>query len=86
MTCYEILTGKIPFENHSPRDYSIVLNGGRPDLPKYVEDWMCDLLRGCWKHNPKERPSFKDILNIFVTYSARVRDYLERQRTYAQKI
>ncbi|KAG0585021.1 hypothetical protein KC19_3G251500 [Ceratodon purpureus] len=86
MTCYEILTGKLPFATHPVWDYSIVLNGGRPDLPKYVEDWMCDLVRGCWEHDPKERPSFKDILNIFVTYSARVRVYLERQRMYLENI
>ncbi|KAG0586028.1 hypothetical protein KC19_2G057800 [Ceratodon purpureus] len=86
MTCYEILTGKIPFAILPVWDYSIVLNGGQPDLPKYVEDWMCDLLRGCWKHDPKERPSFKDILNIFVTYSVGVRDYLERERTFLENM
>ncbi|KAG0625454.1 hypothetical protein M758_2G056700 [Ceratodon purpureus] len=86
MTCYEILTGKIPFENHPLWDYNTVLNGGRPELPKYLEDWMCDLLRGCWEHNPKERPSFKDILNIFVSYSAEVRDYLERERMYIENM
>ncbi|KAG0586035.1 hypothetical protein KC19_2G058500 [Ceratodon purpureus] len=86
MTCYEILTGKLPFATHPGWDYRIVLNGGRPDLPKYVEDWMCDLLRGCWKHEPKERPSFKDILNIFVTYSARVRDFTDYERMFLENI
>ncbi|KAG0625440.1 hypothetical protein M758_2G055500 [Ceratodon purpureus] len=86
MTCYEILTGKFPFATHPVWDYSIVLNGGRPDLPKYVEDWMRDLLRGCWKHDPIERPSFKDILHIFATYSTRVRDFLEEERMYLENI
>ncbi|KAG0586014.1 hypothetical protein KC19_2G056700 [Ceratodon purpureus] len=86
MTCYEILTGKVPFGDHPIWDYSIVLNGGRPELPKYVEDWMRDLMKRCWEHDPKKRPSFKDILNILVTYSASVRDDLERERIYLENM
>ncbi|KAG0586745.1 hypothetical protein KC19_2G113700 [Ceratodon purpureus] len=79
MTCYEILTGKLPFENHPLRDYSIVLNGGRPDLPEYVEDWMHELVTRCWDDNPSKRPLFKDILNILTNHSAIVRDRDNRE-------
>ncbi|KAG0586026.1 hypothetical protein KC19_2G057600 [Ceratodon purpureus] len=84
MTCYEILTGKLPFENHPLWDYNIVLNGGRPKLPKYLEDWMCDLIRSCWEYNPTKRPSFRDVLDIFITYSISAKDDSERERTYLE--
>jgi hypothetical protein len=52
MTCYEILTGILPFEGHPWRDYNLVLNGERPEVPKYVDDWACQLLDWCWHSNP----------------------------------
>ncbi|KAG0586010.1 hypothetical protein KC19_2G056300 [Ceratodon purpureus] len=80
MTCYEILTGKIPFGDHSLWDYSIVLNGGRPEVPKYVEDWMDDLLSMCWEYNPSKRPSFLEIQDILATHSPRVGLFVEHMR------
>ncbi|KAG0556737.1 hypothetical protein KC19_11G076100 [Ceratodon purpureus] len=67
MSCYEILTGNMPFENHPFRDYSIVLNGGRPELPSYVDGWVRELVRKCWEHDPMARPSFAEILEEFDT-------------------
>ncbi|KAG0556396.1 hypothetical protein KC19_11G050700 [Ceratodon purpureus] len=69
MVCYEVLTGKLPFEDHPQSDYDLVLTGRRPTLPEYVEDWMCNLLNSCWQSNPIKRPSFEEILDIFVIYS-----------------
>ncbi|KAG0586750.1 hypothetical protein KC19_2G114200 [Ceratodon purpureus] len=81
MTCYEILTGKLPFENHPLRDYDIVLNGARPDLPEYVEDWMRELVRRCWEDNPSKRPSFRDILDILDTHLPSVGHFIEMEET-----
>jgi serine/threonine protein kinase len=39
MTCYEILTGKLPFGDHSSIDYDVVLKGLRPKILEYVDGW-----------------------------------------------
>jgi serine/threonine protein kinase len=75
MTCYEILAGKIPFEGHPWNDYDLVPDGGRPEAPKYVDDWAHGLLHRCWHPNAKDRPSFGDILNILSANSFEIRKY-----------
>ncbi|KAG0625437.1 hypothetical protein M758_2G055200 [Ceratodon purpureus] len=85
MTCYEILTGKLPFENHPLNDYSIVLNRGRPELPKYVNGWLHELLSKCWEHNPSKRPSFRDILDVFAIHSAKVQAEIKYERWFLEK-
>lgn len=69
MTCYEILTGKSPFEGHSIKDLDVVLNGRCPEVPHYVDGWMRELLIRCWHPNPAARPSFGDILNVLASNS-----------------
>ncbi len=61
MTCYEVLTGRIPFEDHPRSDYSRVLNGDRPELPDYIDPWMRALLVQCWHPDPLKRPNFESI-------------------------
>jgi serine/threonine protein kinase len=79
MTCYEILTGKLPFEDHplSGNRYALtnlVINQHfRPEVPKYVENWARELLRMCWQSNPIARPSFGEILDLILTNSIGVR-------------
>ncbi|KAG0577615.1 hypothetical protein KC19_5G168000 [Ceratodon purpureus] len=58
MTCYEILTGKSPFDGHRWSDYNLVLSGGRPELPDHVPEPLKNLIRTCWHQNPDSRPSF----------------------------
>jgi serine/threonine protein kinase len=65
MTCYEVLTGEIPFEGRATQDYDAVINGLRPELPKYVDDWARELLSKCWHSDPAARPSFGEILEFF---------------------
>ena len=66
MACYEILTGKVPFEDHPVYDYDLVLSGQRPKVPKYVGFWARGLLSMCWESSPEDRPSFRDILDEFA--------------------
>jgi serine/threonine protein kinase len=41
MTCYNVLTGKIPFENVAVKDYDVILlQGARPKLPSCLEPWI----------------------------------------------
>jgi serine/threonine protein kinase len=62
MTCCEILTGSVPLEDLSKSDYSFVLSGGRPELPRDVSRHMRELLCRCWHAIPDERPEFSEIV------------------------
>ena len=68
MTCYEVLTGRVPFEDHSLSDQHFLLRDLvidqdlGPEVPDHVEDWARDLLRWCWKSTPEQRPSFEEIM------------------------
>jgi hypothetical protein len=63
MTCYEIITGRIPFEGHSSTEYDVVLNGERPELPCDVPHWVRELIYDCWNPDPSRRPYFSDIVH-----------------------
>lgn len=67
MTCYEILTGRIPFEGFQTNDYDVVLGGGRPHLPGDVEPLFKALLNRCWHPDPAQRPTFQEILDDLKT-------------------
>ncbi|KAG0625372.1 hypothetical protein M758_2G049600 [Ceratodon purpureus] len=86
MTCYEILTGKLPFEGHPTNDYDLVLKGGRPKVPKYVDGWIRKLLSMCWEFNPVDRPTFLEILNMILSNSAECRRQYEVNRKLIEKI
>lgn len=65
MTCYEILTGLLPFEHegHKQTSYHVVLRGDRPKLPRDIKPWIKELLGRCWHQDRSARPTFKDIVN-----------------------
>lgn len=63
MTCYEVLTGKIPLGNLKHADYHLVLEGyERPLLPNHVPKRLKEIIRRCWLHDPASRPSLADVL------------------------
>ncbi|MCO5592484.1 hypothetical protein L7F22_046487 [Adiantum nelumboides] len=65
MTCYEILTGEIPFEGTLRKEIlPFVINGGRPELPASCPSLLCNYIRKCWDGDDKCRPSFKDICKV----------------------
>lgn len=67
MTCYEILTGCVPFENLAATDSEEVLRGLRPQLPHPMNSRITELLCRCWHSNPGERPSFSEIVLALET-------------------
>jgi serine/threonine protein kinase len=83
MTCYEILVGKLPFEDHPLSDNialltDLVINQClRPEVPEYVEDWKRSLLARCWQHDPTARPTIGEILDLLSANSTSVRGYEE---------
>ncbi|CAK9275526.1 unnamed protein product [Sphagnum jensenii] len=64
MVCYELLTGRIPFEGHRLSDYELVLSGGRPELPDYLSPEITQLLHQCWHMDPCQRPGWSQIKSI----------------------
>ncbi|KAG0566992.1 hypothetical protein KC19_7G102300 [Ceratodon purpureus] len=76
MTCYEVLSGCIPFQNRPQNDYDI--GDERPLLPEYVDEEIKELLQECWNSDPSKRPSFEIICDKLQRYINRfdVRDYL----------
>lgn len=64
ITCYEILTGGIPFEGVLKTNYDHVINGARPSLPPEILPWMEALLKRCWDADPSKRPPFEEIVGI----------------------
>jgi serine/threonine protein kinase len=69
MVCYEILTGKFPFEGHARNDYDLVINGQRPELPHYVDERARELLCWCWQADPAARPSSAEITTFLEANS-----------------
>jgi serine/threonine protein kinase len=86
MICYEILTGKLPFEDHPANDYNLVLSGKCPELPEYVEEWVCELLGSCWEYDPEARPTIEEILVILVEHSEEARKYQEMLKTQSGRL
>lgn len=62
MTCFEILTGSVPFEDLRKSNYDFVISGNRPEIPSDVSDQTRQLLSRCWHAIPDERPEFAEIV------------------------
>ncbi|KAG0562583.1 hypothetical protein KC19_9G157500 [Ceratodon purpureus] len=64
MTCYEIITGEIPFGTVMGRARllpEMICAGHRPTIPDYCPDGLREMMMKCWAHSPGDRPSFKEI-------------------------
>ncbi|CAN5951241.1 unnamed protein product [Sphagnum jensenii] len=63
LLCYEILTGKVPFEGEKMADlYKLITHEhARPKLPKICPRRLASLIRRCWEHDPLSRPYFPEI-------------------------
>ncbi|KAG0598904.1 hypothetical protein M758_12G110700 [Ceratodon purpureus] len=68
MMCYELITGRIPFEGHPFNDYGIVLSGQRPELPHDLNPWLKELITDCWKHDPSIRPTSYEVYNRIASH------------------
>ncbi|KAG0620814.1 hypothetical protein M758_4G246400 [Ceratodon purpureus] len=62
MTCYEILTGKIPFEDLQANDYEAIYSGKvKLQWPEHTAPQIKALLQRCTHLQPSMRPTFKEI-------------------------
>lgn len=66
MTCYEILTGLVPFERYGKVRSDRVIDGLRPQLPSHLSSGVRDLVSRCWHGDPDARPEFAEIVETLV--------------------
>eukprot|EP01018_Ginkgo_biloba_P012151 Gb_27065 [translate_table: standard] len=60
--CYEILTGEVPFNGFTGREfYEIIGAGERPEFPSNCPPGLGSLINMCWESEACKRPSFEDI-------------------------
>lgn len=67
MLFFELLTGKVPFEDSHLQGDKMVRNiraGERPLFPYPAPKYLANLTRKCWHPNPFIRPSFSSICRI----------------------
>lgn len=66
MVTYEIVCREVPFEDEEPAGVGkFTLAGVRPDMdavPPNMIKGVIDLMTDCWKQEPRERPSFAEVL------------------------
>lgn len=67
MICFEVLTGKVPFEDAHLQGDKMSRNiraGERPLFPFHSPKFITNLTKKCWHTDPTQRPSFSSICRI----------------------
>ncbi|KDP28518.1 hypothetical protein JCGZ_14289 [Jatropha curcas] len=67
MICFQILTGKVPFEDSHLQGDKMSRNiraGERPLFPLNSPKYVTNLTKKCWQADPNQRPSFSSICRI----------------------
>ncbi|RIB22018.1 kinase-like domain-containing protein [Gigaspora rosea] len=67
---WEILYGKpVPYETKSDLQFQLqVFNGLRPHIYENTAICYADLMKKCWKLDPKQRPTSKEIYDTFAEW------------------
>lgn len=84
MVCFEILTGKVPFEDAHLQGDKMSRNiraGERPLFPFHCPKFITNLTKKCWHHDPAQRPSFSSICRM-LRYTKR---FLAMNPEYGQQ-
>ncbi|XP_047972305.1 probable serine/threonine-protein kinase roco5 [Salvia hispanica] len=67
MLCFELITGKVPFEDGHLQGEQMARNvmaGERPLFSRPTPKYLTNLTKKCWQTNPDLRPSFSSICRI----------------------
>ncbi|XP_007040437.2 PREDICTED: calcium-dependent protein kinase 1 [Theobroma cacao] len=67
MLCFQLLTGKVPFEDGHLQGEKMSRNiraGERPLFPYTAPKYLVNLTKRCWHTDPNQRPSFSSISRI----------------------
>ncbi|MBA0595340.1 hypothetical protein Goarm_009035 [Gossypium armourianum] len=70
---WEMLTGKLPYENLTPLQAAVgvVQKGLRPVIPQHTRPKFVELLERCWQQDPSLRPEFSEITNLLEDLASR---------------
>src|SRR5437660_11881686 len=70
MIMWEHTTGKKPFHDRSHNHLLIldILKGERPQITDDTPEFYAELMKKCCEHNPKNRPTAREIFNCFREY------------------
>jgi serine/threonine protein kinase len=83
MVVYEVLTGLEPFAE-LPNRAAIerkVTRGERPAIPPGVlTQSVVDLIQACWAQDPDGRPTFDEVIDIFMSDEFKFPDGVDRNR------
>lgn len=73
---WELLTGKLPYEQLSPLQAAVgvVQQGLRPSIPSHSHPKLVGLLKRCWQRDPFLRPEFSEILELLQQLERTVAD------------
>ncbi|XP_074373003.1 serine/threonine-protein kinase STY46-like [Apium graveolens] len=71
---WELLTGKVPYENLTPLQAAVgvVQKGIRPIIPTRTHPLIVELLEKCWQQDPSLRPEFSEIIMILLNIASMV--------------
>ncbi|KAH9555399.1 hypothetical protein CY35_08G112500 [Sphagnum magellanicum] len=63
MTCYEVVSGQLPYSSDLPRQEvnKLVREGGRPELLEHINRKLSSLIQKCWQTEAAKRPTFEQI-------------------------
>lgn len=67
MICFQLLTGKVPFEDSHLQGDKVSHNirtGERPLFPFQSPKYVMSLTKRCWHSDPTQRPSFSSICRV----------------------
>ncbi|CAH8277822.1 unnamed protein product [Arabidopsis lyrata] len=67
MVCFELITGKVPFEDSHLQGEPMAINirmGERPLFPFPSPKYLVSLIKRCWHSEPSQRPNFSSICRI----------------------
>ncbi|KAG0615011.1 hypothetical protein M758_5G008200 [Ceratodon purpureus] len=79
MTCYEVVTGKYPFDGVRGKALDEKIKAGeRPELPEDLSKDLKSLITKCWNQEPEQRPSFQDICYILMFDSVNLVSQVEK--------
>ena len=68
MILYQLITNQMPFGGHIQTGELMdkIFKRERPEIPATIPEIFRQLLNRCWAQNPKERPSFDEIIEILA--------------------
>lgn len=78
---WELLTGSIPWEDLNPMQVvgAVGFRGKKLYVPESGDAVLINLFQACCQRNPKDRPSFMDILEVLENYcSRRIAEYSKK--------